>query len=115
MGTIDWVVLWAYFLLMVGIGVQARSRIKTAADFFAAGRRMPRWLSGISHHMSGYSAAVFVGYAAIAYTRLHALCLVGDRHHLCDAGRVGAVCAALVAAAATAGDHLAARIPVDPL
>lgn len=28
---------------------------------------MPWWLSGISHHMSGYSAAVFVGYAAIAY------------------------------------------------
>ena len=28
---------------------------------------MPWWLAGISHHMSGYSAAVFVGYAAIAY------------------------------------------------
>jgi SSS family solute:Na+ symporter len=68
MGTFDWVVLWAYFLLMVGIGVWARSQIKTAADFFTAGGRMPWWLSGVSHHMSGYSAAVFVGYAAIAYT-----------------------------------------------
>lgn len=29
---------------------------------------MPWWLSGISHHMSGYSSAVFVGYAAIAYS-----------------------------------------------
>jgi SSS family solute:Na+ symporter len=29
---------------------------------------MPWWLSGISHHMSGYSSAVFVAYAAIAYT-----------------------------------------------
>lgn len=29
---------------------------------------MPWWLAGISHHMSGYSSAVFVGYAAIAYT-----------------------------------------------
>jgi solute:Na+ symporter, SSS family len=28
---------------------------------------MPWWLSGISNHMSGYSAAVFVAYAAIAY------------------------------------------------
>jgi SSS family solute:Na+ symporter len=68
MGTFDWVVLWAYFLLMIGIGVWARSQIKTAADFFTAGGRMPWWLSGVSHHMSGYSAAVFVGYAAIAYT-----------------------------------------------
>jgi solute:Na+ symporter, SSS family len=68
METLDWVVLWAYFLLMIGIGVWARSQIKTAADFFTAGGRMPWWLSGVSHHMSGYSAAVFVGYAAIAYT-----------------------------------------------
>ncbi|RQO49963.1 Na+:solute symporter [Variovorax sp. KBW07] len=68
MGAIDWIVLWAYFLLMVGIGVWARSQIKTAADFFTAGGRMPWWLAGVSHHMSGYSAAVFVGYAAIAYT-----------------------------------------------
>lgn len=68
MATIDWVVLWAYFLLMIGIGVWARSRIRTAADFFTAGGRMPWWLSGVSHHMSGYSAVVFVGYAAIAYT-----------------------------------------------
>jgi SSS family solute:Na+ symporter len=30
---------------------------------------MPWWLSGISHHMSGYSSAVFVGYAAIAYSQ----------------------------------------------
>ena len=29
---------------------------------------MPWWLSGISHHMSGYSSIVFVGYAALAYT-----------------------------------------------
>ncbi|WP_338564732.1 hypothetical protein [Erwinia sp. E_sp_W01_6] len=28
---------------------------------------MPWWLSGVSHHMSGYSAAVFVAYAAVAY------------------------------------------------
>ena len=29
---------------------------------------MPWWLAGISHHMSGYSAAVFVAYAAVAYS-----------------------------------------------
>ncbi|HMG50450.1 MAG TPA: hypothetical protein VK597_07620, partial [Inquilinus sp.] len=46
MATIDWVVLWIYFLLMIGIGVWARRQIKTAADFFTAGGRMPWWLSG---------------------------------------------------------------------
>ncbi|MFD2080025.1 solute:Na+ symporter, SSS family [Actinopolymorpha cephalotaxi] len=67
MGTLGWLVLGAYFVVMVGIGVWARRRIHDARDFFVAGGRMPWWLAGISHHMSGYSAAVFVGYAAVAY------------------------------------------------
>lgn len=69
----DWIVLTGYFLVMVGIGLWAKKRVKNAADFFTAGGRMPWWLSGISHHMSGYSAAVFVAYAAIAYTTGFAL------------------------------------------
>ncbi|ACQ81598.1 Na+/solute symporter [Beutenbergia cavernae DSM 12333] len=68
MGALDWMVVGGYFLLMVGIGWWAKARVHDSRDFFTAGGRMPWWLSGISHHMSGYSAAVFVGYAAIAYT-----------------------------------------------
>jgi solute:Na+ symporter, SSS family len=67
-GVLDWLVVVAYFFVMVGIGLWAKARIHDSRDFFTAGGRMPWWLSGISHHMSGYSAAVFVGYAAIAYT-----------------------------------------------
>lgn len=67
MAGLDWIVVGLYFLVMVAIGIWSRSQITDASDFFAAGGRMPWWLSGISHHMSGYSAAVFVGYAAIAY------------------------------------------------
>jgi len=63
-----WIVLVAYFVLMIGVGVWARKKVKNASDFFTAGGSMPWWLSGISHHMSGYSSAVFVGYAALAYT-----------------------------------------------
>lgn len=68
MHVLDWLVLGAYFLVMVWIGWFAKRRVKNAADFFTAGGKMPWWLSGISHHMSGYSAAVFVGYAALCYT-----------------------------------------------
>lgn len=68
MGVLDWLVVVGYFFVMIGIGIWAKSRIHDSRDFFTAGGRMPWWLSGISHHMSGYSAAVFVGYAAIAYT-----------------------------------------------
>jgi SSS family solute:Na+ symporter len=68
MGFWDWCVLSAYFMAMLGMGLWARTKVKTANDFFTAGGAMPWWLSGISHHMSGYSSAVFVGFAAIAYT-----------------------------------------------
>jgi SSS family solute:Na+ symporter len=67
MHLLDWLVLGAYFLVMVGIGVWAKRKVHNAADFFTAGGKMPWWLSGISHHMSGYSAAVFVAYAALCY------------------------------------------------
>jgi SSS family solute:Na+ symporter len=68
MKLLGWLVLGAYFLLMIGVGVWARKKVKNVSDFFTAGGSMPWWLSGISHHMSGYSSAVFVGYAALAYT-----------------------------------------------
>jgi SSS family solute:Na+ symporter len=68
MSVLDWTVLCLYFALMLGTGMWARTKVKNASDFFTAGGEMPWWLSGISHHMSGYSSAVFVAYAAIAYT-----------------------------------------------
>lgn len=67
MHVLDWVVMGLYFLLMVGIGIWSFRQVKGTGDFFTAGGRMPWWLSGISHHMSGYSAAVFVAYAGVAY------------------------------------------------
>lgn len=67
MQALDWVVVAGYFVLMVGIGWWSKSRIENASDFFVADGKVPWWLVGISHHMSGYSAAVFVGYAALAY------------------------------------------------
>ena len=42
-------------------------------DYFTGGGKMPWWLSGISHHMSGYSAAVFVAFAATVLRALVAV------------------------------------------
>lgn len=68
MTVLDWVVIAGYFVVMVLIGIYAKSKINDASDFYVAGGKLPAWLVGISHHMSGYSAAVFAGYAALAYT-----------------------------------------------
>ncbi|MBP2475714.1 Na+/proline symporter [Crossiella equi] len=67
MSTLDWLVVGGYFFVMVGIGWWSRGRIANIADFFTAGGKMPWWLSGISHHMSGYSAVMFVAFASEAY------------------------------------------------
>ncbi|MHB1654247.1 MAG: sodium:solute symporter family protein [Desulfitobacteriaceae bacterium] len=68
MPLVDWIVLGLFFLLMVGIGIWSHRQVHDPHDYFTAGGKMPWWLSGVSHHMSGYSAVVFVGYAAVAYT-----------------------------------------------
>ncbi|MDO6738694.1 sodium:solute symporter family protein [Wenyingzhuangia sp. 2_MG-2023] len=68
MELLDWVVLSLYFLMLLAIGLWASFRVKNSADFYTAGGKLPWWLSGISHHVSGYSGAVFVAYAGIAYT-----------------------------------------------
>jgi Na+/proline symporter len=52
-----------YFALMVIIGWWSHRRVSNVSDFFTTGGRMPWWLAGISHHMSGYSAVLFVAYA----------------------------------------------------
>ncbi|MDT0677189.1 sodium:solute symporter family protein [Autumnicola musiva] len=64
----DWIVLSLYFLMLLAIGLWAYYRVKNSADFYTAGGKLPWWLSGVSHHVSGYSGAVFVAYAGIAYT-----------------------------------------------
>jgi len=65
---VDYAVVAVYFVLMAGLGWFAKSLVKNLEDYFACGRRVPWWMAGISHHMSGYSAFAFVGYAGVAYT-----------------------------------------------
>ncbi len=68
MHQLDWVALFLFFLVMIIIGFWSYRQVQDSGDFFVAGGKLPWWLSGISHHISGYSGAVFVAYAAIAYT-----------------------------------------------
>ncbi|MFZ2792176.1 MAG: sodium:solute symporter, partial [Bacteroidales bacterium] len=68
MQPIDYTILIVYFLLLISVGVWAATRVRNSADYFTAGGRLPWWLTGISHHVSGYSGAVFVAYAGVAYT-----------------------------------------------
>ena len=65
---IDIIVVAVFFLSMIVIGVLSYFKSKSSEDYFVAGGKLPWWLAGISHHVSGHSGAVFVAYAAVAYT-----------------------------------------------
>lgn len=54
--------------MMVAIGIWSHFKNRDSEDYFVAGGKIPWWLSGISHHVSGYSGVVFVAYAGLAYT-----------------------------------------------
>lgn len=67
MGTLDYITLSLFFIVIIGIGIWSKRSIKNSEDFYVGGGKIPWWLSGVSHHVSGYSGVVFVGYAGIAY------------------------------------------------
>ncbi|MBR3218284.1 MAG: Na+:solute symporter [Thermoguttaceae bacterium] len=68
MTKLDWGVMALFFVVMIGIGLFTSVLIKNTKDYFTGGGKMPWWLLGVSHHVSGYSAVAFTAYAAIAYT-----------------------------------------------
>jgi len=65
---LDYFFIIAFFVTMIVVGVISYYKSKNADDYFVAGGNIPWWLAGISHHVSGHSGAVFVAYAAVAYT-----------------------------------------------
>jgi len=65
--SVDYSVIGVFFMLMASLGFITRRMIRGIDDYFAGGHNVPWWLAAISHHMSGYSAFAFVGYASLAY------------------------------------------------
>jgi SSS family transporter len=64
---VDYVVIAAYMLLMVGIGVYAMRFNRGASDYFKGGNRIHWLAAGLSSFMSGFSAWTFTGAAGLAY------------------------------------------------
>jgi solute:Na+ symporter, SSS family len=65
--TIDYVVIAAYMVLMVAIGVYAARFNKDASDYFRGANRIPWLVAGLSSFMSGFSAWTFTGASGLAY------------------------------------------------
>jgi SSS family solute:Na+ symporter len=65
--TIDWILIAAYALFIVGKGVWWARKHRTALDYFLAGRNMTWPLIGASLYASNLSSTTIVGLAGAAY------------------------------------------------
>ncbi|HHM01612.1 MAG TPA: sodium transporter, partial [Caldithrix abyssi] len=64
---LDYVVILAYMLITLGVGVYFKKFNKGAADFFKGGNQIPWLVSGLSAFMTGFSAWTFTAASGIAY------------------------------------------------
>ncbi|MEG2803667.1 hypothetical protein [Stenotrophomonas sp.] len=67
MALIDLLVLGAYLLGTLAIGLHYAGRNRRSRDMFAAGGRSPWWVSGLSGFMTLKSAGTFVVWGGLAY------------------------------------------------
>ncbi len=66
-GAVNWAVVAAYMVLLVGMGVYFARREKSTADFFLAGGRIPWWAAGLSIFATMLSAITYLSIPAKAY------------------------------------------------
>jgi SSS family solute:Na+ symporter len=66
MTLLDYLVIAAYFLLVVYIGLRARRSVSTSDDFFLAGRGLPLWLTGLSFMAANLGSFELMGFVATA-------------------------------------------------
>ena len=58
-----WIILIAYLIVMVGIGVYYRRKTANVTDFVLGGRTLGPWFTAFAYGTSYFSAVIFVGYA----------------------------------------------------
>jgi solute:Na+ symporter, SSS family len=61
---VDWSIMAAYLVWVLGIGFVLRRRVKTGSDFFLAGRGMPAWICGLAFISANLGAQEVIGMAA---------------------------------------------------
>lgn len=68
LATIDWVIIAAYVLIIMGIGFWVGRGQKDSESYFLAGRGMAWWLVGFSLVITNFSGAQFLALAGAGYS-----------------------------------------------
>ncbi len=61
---LDFTILAIYFCVVLGIGIAARTRIRSSLDFFLSGRSLPAWVTGLAFISANLGALEILGMAA---------------------------------------------------
>jgi SSS family solute:Na+ symporter len=61
---IDYVIVVAYFVVVLGVGFAAKRYIRTSLDYFLSGRSLPAWITGLAFISANLGATEVLGMAA---------------------------------------------------
>jgi solute:Na+ symporter, SSS family len=61
---IDYVIVFVYFVVVLGVGFAAKRYIKTSLDYFLSGRSLPAWITGLAFISANLGAIEVLGMAA---------------------------------------------------
>jgi solute:Na+ symporter, SSS family len=61
---VDYAILAAYFIVVLGVGWAAKRYIKTSLDYFLSGRSLPAWITGLAFISANLGAIEVLGMAA---------------------------------------------------
>src|SRR3954447_4776888 len=61
---VDYLIVFLYFAVVLGIGVLARRQISDSLDFFLSGRSLPAWVTGLAFISANLGAVEIMGMSA---------------------------------------------------
>jgi solute:Na+ symporter, SSS family len=61
---VDYAIIAAYFVVVLGIGFAARRYVKASLDYFLSGRSLPAWITGLAFVSANLGALELLGQAA---------------------------------------------------
>jgi SSS family solute:Na+ symporter len=61
---VDYLIVFIYFAVVLGIGVMARRQVSDSVDFFLSGRALPAWVTGLAFISANLGAVEIMGMSA---------------------------------------------------
>jgi SSS family solute:Na+ symporter len=61
---VDYLIVFLYFVVVLGIGIMARRQVSSSVDFFLSGRSLPAWVTGLAFISANLGAVEIMGMSA---------------------------------------------------